>query len=181
MEATKKFFLEKNNAADVNLESLGVVGAEMGCLLALRWTLADWNAVQLPSYKNGQDVKALVLLSPVNSFKNFHAREVFKNPVMKGKLSILLAAGKEDPKGFAEAKRIYAELAPHRPKPPTDPDQRYQKTHDLELVEEETKLQGTQLLQRGLKSPGEIVQFIGWRLNAKQGDYEWTERRRPGS
>lgn len=180
LEAMKKFLMKKNNAGDVNIESLGIVAAGVGCIVALRWTLADWTAPRLPSYKQGQDVKALVLLSPIQTFKGVHAREAMVHPTVRSQLSVLISVGREDSKSLQEAKRVHQAFAPfHNTKAPADPEERFQKTHDFEMLEEATSLQGTELIKKELKTPLEIVTFIGWRLNAKQSDYVWSERKNP--
>ncbi len=180
LEAMKKFLLKKNNSGDVNIESLGIVAAGVGCIVALRWTLMDWSAKVLPSYKQGQDVKALVLLSPIQTFKGVHAREALVHPIIRSRLSILIIVGREDSKSLQEAKRVHQAFAAyHTTKAPADPEERFQKTHDFEMLEEATSLQGTDLIKKELRTPMEIVTFIGWRLNAKQADYVWSERKNP--
>ena len=62
--ACKKFLMERNNAGELNIEQLCIVGAEFGSILAVRFAAYDWSLPDLPAYKQGKDVKALVLLSP---------------------------------------------------------------------------------------------------------------------
>ncbi|MFP6619595.1 MAG: alpha/beta fold hydrolase [Pirellulaceae bacterium] len=62
LEACKSFLKKQNNAGLLNLEQLCLVGSDLGALLALEWSVRDWNAPSLPSLKQGQDVKALVLI-----------------------------------------------------------------------------------------------------------------------
>ena len=69
MKAVKDFLWERNNAGELNIDKLCVVGAEMGASVALNFALADAldqdsNRVLRPDYKLGRFVKALVLISP---------------------------------------------------------------------------------------------------------------------
>jgi hypothetical protein len=64
LEACKKFLMGKNNAGQLNIDKLCMVGAEMGSVIALNWAMRDWHARQLVGLRQGQDVKALVLISP---------------------------------------------------------------------------------------------------------------------
>lgn len=180
LEAVKKYLMKRNNAAELNIESLCVVGAGFGCILALNWAAADWSVKSLPSFKQGQDVKALILLSPLESFKGVTTRDALTHPIVKSRLSTLICVGKESPKELGDAKRIYNSLAKFhfQVKPQTDPEEAETK-QDLFLVEDETSLQGTELLAKGLQTPQEIGKFINRRLIAKMDDFEWMERKNP--
>lgn len=178
IEATKRFLLEKNNEGELNIESLCVVGSEFGCILAMRWAMADWNAPVLPAFKQGQDVKALVLLSPIQSFKGLTLRDPLAHPVIRSQLSILIIAGANDSKSLNEAKRLHSSLQGFHGKLPDDPAERKLK-QSLYFITPETKLVGTKLLAPGLNTAAAITEFINRRLIARQGDFPWTERRNP--
>ena len=79
IEACKRFLLERNNAEELNIELLCVVGAEFGATLAVNWAVMDWSWPQLPAYKQGRDVKSLVLLSPVQAFKGVTLNDALKH------------------------------------------------------------------------------------------------------
>ena len=64
IEAAKTFLLQRNNEGKLNIEQLGVLGTGFGATLALIWAVGDWNVRNLPTYKMGQDVKAVILVSP---------------------------------------------------------------------------------------------------------------------
>jgi dienelactone hydrolase len=178
LDRCKKFLTEKNNEGECNIESLCVIGAELGSILALHYTVYDWNKPRLPAYKLGQDVKALVLLTPLQSFKALTTRDAMGNPVIRSKLSIMLVAGKQDSKGTSEAKRMFNAFESNRPKVSGDDDERRKKL-DLFLVQPETSLTGTKLLGSGLKVPTNIANFINLRLVAKQEEFAWTDRTGP--
>ena len=179
VEACKRVLLEENNEGKLNIESLCVVGSEFGCILALKWAARDWSAPILPAFKQGQDVKALILLSPTPAYKGFtYQTDAMKHPVVRGQLSTLIVAGLKDPKGNAEAKRLHKQLQAFHADLPDDKDQRIEK-QDLYLITPETSLSGTKLLERGLVTAQAITVFIDRRLIAKESEFAWTDRKSP--
>lgn len=178
VEAVKRFLVKKNNEGELNIEALCIVGSQVGGTIAMIWAAADWNVRSLPSIKQGQDVKAIVLLSPVETFRGVTTRGPLGDPVIRSKLSTLICVGKEDPKALGDAKRIHTSLQKFRGKPPTEEEEIIKK-QDLFLVEDATSLQGTGLLRNGLQTPAEIQKFLFLRLSRKLDDFEWTERKNP--
>lgn len=69
LEAAKLFLKEENNEERLNLNALVVIGSREGCVLATGWTQKDWTFATVGSRKRGQDVKALVLISPKRQLK----------------------------------------------------------------------------------------------------------------
>jgi pimeloyl-ACP methyl ester carboxylesterase len=178
VEAVKQFLVEKNNAGELNIEALCIIGAHIGGTIAMNWSAADWNVRSLPSFKQGQDVKAMILLSPVESFRGVSTRAAMGHPIVKAKLSTLICVGREDAKAYGDAKRMFAAMLRFHGKPPTE-EKEAAKKQDLFFVEEETSLQGTGLLRNGLQTPGEIQKFLYLRLSLKLEEYEWSERKNP--
>lgn len=178
VEAIKKWLLDKNNEGELNIEALCLIAADFSTIIAMKWSAADWNAPILPAFKQGQDVKALVLLSPVQSFKGLTNRDAMAHPVVRGRLSTLVAAGSQTPKDLADAKRLFKTLEGHHIKPPTDPEERRKKL-DLFMVTPETSLQGAALFGNGLETPRVVANFIELRLVSKMDEFSWSERRNP--
>lgn len=178
IEAAKRFLLEKNNAGELNIDALCVVGADLGALLAMKWAVRDWAAPVLPSFKQGQDVKALILLSPVQTLKGVTMREVMSSPVVRGQLSTLIVAGAKDNKSYNEAKRLYSSLQSFHAKVPSDPEEA-KKKQDLYFITPDTSLSGTKLLESGLSTAPAIAAFIQRRLVAHQDEFPWTDRKSP--
>lgn len=178
IEAGKKFLLEKNNAGECNIEALGIVACDVMCSAAMQWSIADWSAPVLPAFKQGQDVKALVLLSPAPAFKNFDGNDFFVNPVTRKQLSVMLVAGNEDAKYFGETKRLHSKLQNFHPKPTGDPDID-RKQQDLFMITPDTELQGSKLLSRALPIVNNIANFLNLRLVERQDQYSWSDRKSP--
>lgn len=174
VEAVKKHFMDKNNAGEVNIELLCVIGADVGAIVAVNWSAYDWARRQLPAFKQGRDVKALVLVSPQESHKGFSLTKALSYPVIQKQLSIMLIVGEDDRTASREAKSIHSRLARFRDVP-TDP-----KDLDLVYLKPNTTLQGTQLINvPGLPLRDYIGTFIEHRLVRKAGDFPWTERKSP--
>lgn len=178
VEAVKRFLVKRNNEGELNVNALCVLGAEFSGTIAMMWSAADWNARSLPSLKQGQDVKAIILLSPDESFRGVTTRGPMAHPIVRAKLSTLICVGKEDPKAIGNAKRIHTAMQRFRGKPPADEEEALKK-QDLFLVEDATSLQGSGLLRNGLQTPAEIQKFLYLRLSLKQDEYDWVERKNP--
>jgi pimeloyl-ACP methyl ester carboxylesterase len=179
VEVVKRMLVEKNNAAEVNIEMLCVVGADFGCTLGLNWAALDWSYRATPSYKQGQDVKALVLLSPPK--KNplgYDCNLALATPFLSTDLSsIMISAGENNREALGEAKRIHSRLDQKRAK--LKPDDDPAKRQTLWLIPATTDMQGTKLLDRNLPIYRFIAKFITLRLINKQEELVWSERRNP--
>ncbi|MCL6504474.1 MAG: hypothetical protein K6T86_17480, partial [Pirellulales bacterium] len=173
VEAVKSFLLERHNEGLLNIEALCVVGAEMGATVALAWSGLDWSWPVLATGKQGQDVKGLVLLSPVYNFKGLKITRAIDDPRVRSEVSLYIVVGKADTKARRDAERLYKALERYHPKP--------EKPEDRDLVlnlDMDTKLQGTKLLEEPtLKLEDRIVNFIRKRLVER--NFPWKERRPP--
>jgi pimeloyl-ACP methyl ester carboxylesterase len=178
VEAVRSFLVGENNAKRVNLEQLCVIGFEMGSIVALNWILYDWSVPSLPTLKQGQDVKAFVLVSPDQSFKGMDVRQAMAHPVVSGRLSAMIIYGKGDPEN-ATAKRLYNTFkrAPRVLAADVADSARLQ---DLFVVELDTRLRGTKLLDsQALAVADYIEQFIERRLVDRGAVFPWRDRSRP--
>jgi alpha-beta hydrolase superfamily lysophospholipase len=184
MKAVKYFLWEKNNAGELNLDKLCVVGAEMGASIALEfaWYDAvgyDQGAPEYGSLKLGRFVKALVLISPETSFKGISIRHAVQNPAVRNEISVLILVGNGDNKALSEASRIYSIFERDRPKP--DPEKKADQ-QTLFFTRLETKLQGANLLtDKNLKVEEIIAVFLNLRLvkSDPAKTWFWKERKLP--
>jgi pimeloyl-ACP methyl ester carboxylesterase len=176
METLKSFLAKKNNAGELNLEKLCLVGAEMGASVAMNWALRDWSWPQYPGIKQGQHVKAVVLLSPQRNFKGLGMEEAIRNPLLNRFLSIYIMVGSEDSKALSQADAIYASLSRFHP----EPEEGHEQDKSLFFKGFDTKAQGTKLFTiRNLGVEQRIVKFVELRLLNK--DYPWAETgKKPG-
>jgi hypothetical protein len=180
MEAVKAFLMERNNAGELNIELLCVVGVEQTCIVALNWAKQDWSWPQGPDIKRGQDVKALVLISPVKVFKGAHASDALKHEIVKNKLSTMIVVGKQNASLYRDVKSLYSTMERGRPAFPRDDRERL-KVQDLFLITATTTLQGEKLLDPRFDIDKKIGAFIQLRLVNQRAHpaLAWRERRQP--
>jgi pimeloyl-ACP methyl ester carboxylesterase len=163
MDAVKRFLWDKNNEGKLNLNRLCIVGAEMGAMVAMDFTLIDWNTPPYGPLQLGQFVKAVVLISPEPSFKGLTMRAALANRDIRSLLAVYLIVGGEDPKVLSEAHRIYKILEPQHRLYGDDEQNPAKKT--LFFSQFDTKLQGTKLLAvKDLALDRRIARFIEFRL-----------------
>jgi len=205
MKAVKDFLWEKNNAGELNIDKLCVVGAEMGASVALNF--AGYDAVgydhNAPFYgplKLGRFVKVLVLISPKWSFPGLPLSRAVGNPVVKNDVAMLILVGKKDAKAMKEAKRIHDVFEKTHPEPRDDDDDKLDK-QTLVMLLLDTSLQGTKMLDptsgiriefynktegnkkfdAGVTAQDLISDFINRRLvkSTESRDWNWKERKFP--
>lgn len=179
VEAARAWLLEQNNSGRLNIEQLCVVGLEMGAVVGMHWIDYDWRIPSLPTFKQGQDVKAFVLISPPESIHGLALQAALALPAVRGDLSAMLIYGAKDGRTAAHMKRIHNTLKrAHRPLPasPADADA----VRDLFLVEFPTTLQGARLLDnRNFPLDEQVLLFLQKRLRDRQELYPWRDRTRP--
>ncbi|MCS7303844.1 MAG: alpha/beta hydrolase [Thermoguttaceae bacterium] len=173
IEQAKRFLREENNEGRLNLEKLCVIGVGMGATLALEWARLDWSWPPLVTYKQGQDVKALVLISPEFTFRSLSGASLFKHPQASRRISALIIFGETKPKALQDAKRIHSMFERVQPQP-EKPEQR-----TLFLIPRKTNLQGSRLIDeknlRAFQIDQLVLNFL--RLRLVEQDYPWSERR----
>jgi pimeloyl-ACP methyl ester carboxylesterase len=204
MQTLKQLLLQKNNAGELNIEKLCLVGAEMGASVALNFARLDWNVPPVGNKKQGQDVKAVVVISPEWSTPGLPLRTAMTGPNLttmiydaqlkralkdpdainfllpveldfRREVSMLIVVGKGKSKDVRDAKRLQTMLKPFHPDPA--PAERAQK-QDLFYGTLDTSLQGTKMLGvKGLNLEQHIIRFIY--LRAVQRRLPWAERKNP--
>jgi hypothetical protein len=180
MEAVKKFLWDRNNAGELNIDKLCVVGAEMGASVAVNFALADaraqdnnWVLGADREFRLGRFVKALVLLSPELSFRGLPIRT--GNVRFIPDVAVLILVGKKDSKALEEAKRVHGIFEKYHPEPTGD-----NKTDKRTLFfgKLDVGLQGTELLDPKLNVAALIDDFIHRRLIKSEESRAWTWRER---
>jgi len=169
IEASKSFLLQRNNEGKLNIEQLGILGTGFGATLALKWAVSDWNFVSRTTYKMGQDVKAIMLISP-RSFKGVNATAELKNRAL-GFMSALVVVGTQDAMRYADAKKyVKAFRDAHRDAP----------ADIVTFYEADSANQGMDLIyDRNLQVPDWISGCIKSRLVDQAANLPWVDRTLP--
>ncbi len=173
LEAVKGFLLARHNAGELNIDRLGVAGLEMGAALAVNWAALDWNWPVLATGKQGQDVKALALVSPEWSYEGLKIAEAMARPDIRSRVAFLIVTGRRNSKLMREAKRLHNALAKYQAASADNVEDQ-----TLFLQTPATSLQGTQLLhEKSLKVEPMIAEFFEMRL--VKPAYPWRVRKNP--
>ena len=119
---TVRMWLEEKGAEDgPNLDQLCVIGSGLGGTLAAIWTAADWNWIPNTQGPQGQQVRALILISPVwsgpgisitnalNARTTFNKLEV--KPLLE-RLPVMIIAGSND----RQSSQLFHRLKEHVPR-----------------------------------------------------------------
>jgi pimeloyl-ACP methyl ester carboxylesterase len=175
IEAVRSFLVDENNQKRLNLQLLGVVGFELGTVIAMNWTDYDWDVPSFPTLKQGQDVQALVLVSPEQAFRGVAIQPALTNEAIRQRLSMMVIYGKGAP-GADAGKRLHNTLQRSR-RPMTTRGGDAERFRNLFLVELDTSLAGSRLLDNAaLGVSRQIAEFFQRRLRAQQEDFPWRDR-----
>lgn len=190
VEACKKFLTEKNDEGKLNIDMLTVVATGKMCVIATKWAIADWAYPVLGGQRQGQDVKALVFLSPERKFKGIDMIRELRHPLLSGRnitpLSVLIAYGTKDRHATDEAKKIHDMMERTRTKLDLEGKSEQERNkimteqQDLFLWGFDVDNQGAELVQENaqLRLPLNIGKFVYFRLTAKESNFPWMVRGR---
>lgn len=178
IEAVRSFLVDENNAGKLNLDALCVVGFEMGCVVALNWIQYDWSVPSFPSYKQGQDAKGFVLVSPQQSFRGANIRQALSSDPVRRQLSAMVIYGNDAPEADDAERLVRTLRRSHRAIDPNTPDANA--LQDLFVVELDTSLSGTKLLRVPAFSLADrIDEFLKRRFTARLEAFPWRDRSLP--
>jgi pimeloyl-ACP methyl ester carboxylesterase len=172
MEAVRSFLVGKNDEGELNLNKLSLVGVGLGATVAVNWAAQDWSAPPLLVGKQGQDVKALVLVSPQWKYRGIMLQQALRIAELKQGAAWMLIYGDQDPDQATDAKRIYRQLERFHPVPESA------QAPPRGLVEMPVKsaLDGSGLLsQVGQPIETSIVNFLNTQVASQ--DLPWSKRR----
>ncbi len=179
MESCKKFLMERHHKGELNIEQLTLIGAEMGASVAILYARNDWNWPTLSTGKQGQDVRAIAMISPQSIFKGLRIADALGEPDpfrFRENVQFFLAVGAEDNKALKDVERLEKQLRRFRPNEQSD------KPEDASIVLSKfpTKLQGKDILDEesfGLHT--QLAQFVDFRVKQRAADVPWKERKSP--
>jgi pimeloyl-ACP methyl ester carboxylesterase len=172
LEEVKKFLKQENNAGRLNLDKLSIVGVDMGALVATYWAQLDWSWPPLAIGKQGQDVKAMVLVSPPYTFKGLRINKPLGDNAVRERISLYFAVGSGDQAKLRETERAFRLVERFHPTASRTEDQTLFFTDDGKF---ETQLQGAQLLNNDqFDVINRVREFINLRAAAQP--FPWKER-----
>ncbi|MAP74022.1 MAG: hypothetical protein CMJ55_07150 [Planctomycetaceae bacterium] len=178
IEACKSFLRTKNDEGQLNLEKLTVVGSDITAIIAMNWAALDWNKPGKGLIRNGQDVKALVLFTPLQSHKGLTPQLGLSHPTVKQNLNIMIIAGAQNPQYFSESKRIHNQLTRfHKDQTNADGTINWSGTK-LFLFGLNTGAQGSGILQVAKPEPHPNALFYNFLINRLEKDetLQWSSR-----
>lgn len=168
IEEVKQFLKAENNAGRLNLNALSMVGIGEGAIMAGYWAARDWKIPSVGRMKQGQDVKALVYVSPE---KNTNGMSM-TGPLQDGNLvhlPTLIIAGAQSSQG-KEAEKLGSRLEAVKKKMHRGTAQGY------ELFMPSTSLSGAALINDEASSIPKIVSFLKENVDATSSQSEWIDR-----
>ena len=186
IERCKKFLVQQHNKGEVNIDLLCVVAVGKTSVLAVQWSLNDW--VAFPAFnskgiKQGQDVKALMLVSPLKKLAGVSLLPTLKHGLFSGGQStmpvmVVWGASEETAK---ESEAIYTSLKKSRPDPSdiSDPAERMASTTLFSVPIRKYEFSGKQMIETqrvdGFFSYVTNLMF-GNKVIAKASNFPWKTR-----
>ncbi|MEO1497762.1 MAG: hypothetical protein AAFV43_11490 [Planctomycetota bacterium] len=173
LEAVRSWLVAKNDAAELNLNRLAYVGVGSGALVALNAAARDWAMEDLASSKQGRDVKAVVMVSPVWKHGGVNALAALRQPGIQKNVALMVMFGDQDREQTAAADRILKQLERSRGEPSSPRDA---ELGSLVRAGAPTKQSGAALLKSS-GDPAErlIASFLS--LHAARVEAPWVQRR----
>lgn len=168
LETVKGFLKEENNDGKLNLNALVVIGAGEGAVLGGQWALQDWKFPSVGRKKQGQDVKALVFVSPEKQIKGIPLDPVLNDNNLI-QLPMMIVAGKgsnEANEARTSARRI--EAVKKRMGRGT--------LSGFELQMPDTTLSGPRLVNDVPNVIDSIINFIAREVKVSEQDNPWIDR-----
>jgi hypothetical protein len=183
--AARAYLERQNDAQQVNLSNLIVIGAGEGALLGQLWVTSEWRrrkvvaggggGVGLDDTSEGRDVMAVVHLSLSPSLAGRSLANQLHGWVIETgaefKVPITFVHGEKDDRGRDLAKKLLNDIK--------NPPNGIKKPEKLEFTEEKvidgTELTGSQLLQNSLDTEKVILGHLD-KLLDKRGAKEWRKR-----
>ena len=168
LEEAKSFLKDENNAGKLNLNALVVIGVREGCVLASHWAQRDWRWHSVGNIKQGQDVKAMIFVSPDKQVKGLAIDPTLTDVNLLG-LPIMIVAGNDSPEA-SEAKRVAKRIEAKKRVMGRG------ETTGFELVMPKTKLSGAALVNESSTVIPKIADFITTHVDSGDQGHPWVER-----
>jgi pimeloyl-ACP methyl ester carboxylesterase len=173
MEAVRRFLVTENDSEKLNLNKLTIIGTGLGASVGTLWAAQDWSAPPLAVGKQGQDVKALVMISPRWKSHGLLMQTALRQRGVQRLVAMMIMFGMEDSAVRRDISRIKGQVERFHPEPESTAD----KPSDLQvLAVPDTRLQGGELLRHvGEPADKRIADFLY--THVVDAPHEWSQRR----
>ncbi len=200
MDGVKKFIFEEHQKGNLNMRKTAIIAPTMSAAIAITFAAADWQKAPYDDAANiamrtprGQDVQAMVFLSPETTLQGVPAHQVV--PHLKATpMAAFVVVGGSDSQDKDQAKKLFQQLGgdpakTEAPKKKAEP-KKTGKEKETEKASEKrgeerffygelkgVKLRGTDLLGQNLKIEEAMISFLEDHVKALKGPvYEWRDR-----
>lgn len=172
MEAVKRFLFEEHQKEMLNMNKLAIVATDFSTAVALAYTDLDWSKepyddASVPAQRTprGQDVRALVLVSPDGTVPGLATNAAVAR-IRALQMPVMIGVGKQDPLDKNAAKKLSEQLSPKATEKPYVFSEAY-----------ESKLRGLDLLNKGTGLEKHMYTFLDEQVKKSPG--EWRNRKSP--
>ena len=111
IEAVRNWISNKSTSGELDIQRLCVIGSGTGGTLAALWTAADWAWPPIATGPQGQQVRALVLISPTWAAKGISIVPALTSEGLKFQSPIMVIGGEGD----RDASKVFDQLKRFRP------------------------------------------------------------------
>ncbi len=120
LETVRNWLKQKESEGDIDLDQLCIVGSGLGGTLAATWAVADWSWLPNTQGPQGQQVKAVILISPVWADQGISMTNALSTRIRDGRgdikpllegLPVLIIAGTND----RQSEQLFQRLKGARP------------------------------------------------------------------
>lgn len=173
MDAVKRFLMTEHQNQNLNIRKTGIVATEMSVPIALNFAMGDWRRLpydDAPTLSTrtprGQDIRSLVLISPVATLPGMQTATAIRELRDPNKnISFLFCVGEEDPQDKGETRKMHQQVAGRA----RDASER------IFLETYPYNLRGMGLIGKKLKIEGHIMGFL--KKTLQELSDPWTDRR----
>ncbi len=178
MEACKKFLMDRHNRGELNIEQLTLIGTEMGASVAFLYAKNDWMWPPLATGKQGQDVRAVAMISPQTVFKGLKLADGMTDQAygFRENVQIFMGVGDQDAKALKDVERLEKQIRRFRPAEPADKPEE----SSIVVARFNTNLQGKELVaEPSFNLHTELARFVDFRVKQKGSEFPWKDRKSP--
>ncbi len=181
-ESCRRFLQQKNDAGELNLDMLVVIACGKMSIHAANWCIMDWRWGPIGGVKQGRNVKALILISPVKRFKSLDISASLKAPLFASKesaLPLLLVWGDGHEASSADGEFIYNALQKSRSIPDEFPDQetRWAQQTLFRAFYRSAEADADLLRELSTQIYPDLALFIEKKVIANKEDFLWQIRK----